>query len=412
MREKILRRYEIVILIAALLIYGCGQGILLNTLSVFIKPVSEDLRIPRSGLAAYASLVTAMSVISQPLYGRLYERGNLKKLMLIGAIVCAVVPIGYACSSYLWQFYLLALVQGAFINCTGIAAVGILINHWFLARKGVAIGIAYAGSGILGALMVSSCTKILAAYGWRAAYVLIGIAALGIFVPVIAGLVVDHPHDIGREPYGQAEGMRNSVLKEAISVSEVFRLRSFYCLCFANFFISIICQAMMGNSAAYMSDCGYSMEFQSAISSLLLLTMSMFKILIGQLMDKKGGLIGILTFGISGILAVLAMIGVDTRNPVFPIFMAVAMGAGGTGGHVVSSYLTLSYWGEKCYSQVYSLATVASMAGLAVGGPLANMFYDYTKSYKTAWYLMLVLAVLTVVLEVYAYCWEQKRKLK
>lgn len=115
------------------MIYGCGQGILLNTLSVFIKPVSEELQISRSIFSLYASLVTAMSVISQPLYGRLYERCSLKKLMFSEAVICALVPIGYVYSSKLWQFYLLALLQGAFINCTGIAAGGILINHWFCA---------------------------------------------------------------------------------------------------------------------------------------------------------------------------------------------------------------------------------------------------------------------------------------
>lgn len=412
MKEKIRQRYEIIILISALMIYGCGQGILLNTLSVFIKPVSEELQISRSVFSLYASLVTAMSVISQPLYGRLYERCSLKKLMFGGAVICALVPIGYSYSSKLWQFYVLALLQGAFINCTGIAAIGILINHWFCARKGVAIGISYAGSGILGALMVSVCTKILVMYGWRTAYALIGVVALGIFIPVIGCLLVDSPHDMGREPYGHAEKRETMAEPKAISVSQVFRTRSFYCLCLANFFVSVICQAMMGNSAAYMSDCGYSIAFQSGISSMLLITMSMFKILIGQWMDKKGGLIGILTFGISCVVAVVAMIGVETGTPLFPILMAIAMGAGGTGGHVVSSYLTLSYWGEHCYSRVYSFATVASMAGLAVGGPLASMFYDYTKSYKMAWYLLLLLAIVTVCLEIYAYCWEQKRNLK
>ena len=405
--------YEIVIVLAVLLIYGGSQGILLNTASAFIKPVSEALGFPCGSFSAYSGIVTGVSILMIPVFTRLYRSSKLKQIMVVCAVVCGLVPLGYALSSKIWHFYVLAGIQGVFINGIGTAVVAILVNNWFVQKRGVAVGIAYAGSGFIASVAIFFVNWTIDRYNWEIGYIFIAASSLVILLLPILTLLKIHPAAMGLRPYGADHSVtvsQNSNGKGRTSMRAYAGKLSFVMLFAANFLSALVTQAYGTNSMACLADLGHSLSQQSQITSLLMLSMAGGKIAIGWIMDHFGGLAGIWTFCLSSLLASVCMILVPSAGILPAYLMAVLMGTGSTGGHVVASFLANDYWGKDDFSKLFPLLTVASLAGLSLGASIPGRFYDTYGSYQPAWLLMLLLTIIMTVIELAAWYVVHKKK--
>ncbi len=87
--------------------------------------------------------------------------------MLLSAVCCGLVPIGYSFSTRLWQFYALAVINGLMINGITMMAIGVLVNNWFIQKKGIAIGISYSGLRMMAAIMVPVAGSVIENFGWQ-----------------------------------------------------------------------------------------------------------------------------------------------------------------------------------------------------------------------------------------------------
>ena len=69
------------LILAGVLLCGGGQGVLINTLSVFVKPVTETLGFQRGPFTLYASIISLVAVATLPVYGELYRKRWFPQLM-------------------------------------------------------------------------------------------------------------------------------------------------------------------------------------------------------------------------------------------------------------------------------------------------------------------------------------------
>ena len=154
MQSSSLRRrphYAWVIMVACLVLSGAGSGIFNSTLGVFVRPVCEELGFDRGSFQLYSTIFYISNLILMPFYGSLFQRFSFRKIALMGSVMLAAAILGYSFSRTLWQFYLFALLSGLFFNGISIMSVGILINRWFIDRRGLASGVAFSGSGLFAA---------------------------------------------------------------------------------------------------------------------------------------------------------------------------------------------------------------------------------------------------------------------
>ena len=95
------------IILAGLFISGGGQGVIINTLSIFVKPVTEALNFARGDFTLYTSIISLVAVLTLPIYGELYRKKWFPKYMIVSAVIFACVPLGYSFSRSLPAFYAL-----------------------------------------------------------------------------------------------------------------------------------------------------------------------------------------------------------------------------------------------------------------------------------------------------------------
>ena len=154
-----------------------------------------------------------------PLAGLLVHRFSPRKLIVFGAVCFAVALNSLGLMQGSLAHYRLAwcLLMLGFVY-SGPVPSQVLLASWFNRNRGKAMGLAYLGLGIGGAISQKFVAgPLIEAYGWRAALQVMGVLILAV-VPVALLVVRDRPEDKGLVPEPAS-----AVAREATSDSLTFR---------------------------------------------------------------------------------------------------------------------------------------------------------------------------------------------
>ncbi len=105
--------------------------------------------------------VTSGNALSKLLIGPLFgfiagwvvDRFGPRRLMLVGILMAGGALIGLSSMSALWMFYLFYLFNALGYVCGGPLPNQVLLSRWFDKSRGKAMGFAYVGIGIGGAVV-------------------------------------------------------------------------------------------------------------------------------------------------------------------------------------------------------------------------------------------------------------------
>lgn len=390
--------YGWIIVAACVLIAAAGIGFH-NTASIFIRPVTEDLGLSRGEFSLFRTIIVVLGAALLPLYGRLARKYSLKKIFLIGTVISGFSLIGYSVASYLWQFYLIAIINGLFMNASHFMMLGILINRWFADKKGLALGIAFAGSGLGAAIMLPLASWVIETFSWRWGFRFSGAAALVVLVPTILLLVKESPEEMGLLPYtkknNETDAETVSHEPQGLTLSQARRTPAFWFLAVALFSISINVAAPNAHTAPYLGDLGYSIGVVSIMVSLTMIVLTGGKILMGYFFDRFGTLAGGIVLGIFCILSpVFALL---AAHPAAPWFHVVFLGLAATGFSIPVNIYAMKFFGEKDFPAILSVLSMLMAFGGAFSPPVMGFAHDVLGNYTAAWVVLVVLGVVAAV---------------
>ncbi|NLJ86145.1 MAG: MFS transporter [Firmicutes bacterium] len=388
------------IVIASTIILAVGLGMFNSTNSVFVKPVCDSLGFGRSQFTLHRTIMTLTSACIMPVYGKVIQQLGVKTVLLVGASMLSLVTIGYSFASTLWHFYLLAFINGIFFNAVSFMVIGILVSYWFEDKRGFAIGLAYSGSGLGGAIMVPVVSRVIELVNWRFAYMFMGILGLATLIPVILFFIKEKPEKAGLKPYDSPKGYKGGERQIEgptfnLSLSESLKTNRFWLLLVAFFLISAFAGATNTHSAPYLSDIGYSTAMVSAVISLFMVFLTVGKIILGVIYDRFGTMAGNVLVAVCGLIFPVAAL--FSHFPAFPWIYAVSVGMASCGLSVPVSILITKHFGVKDYPMIFSIFTMVTALGPSVSVPLMGAVYDYSGSYRPAWIALLALSVIISV---------------
>jgi len=194
-------------LIVAVVFVTMGIGVNARTaFSLLFPPILEEFRWDRGVTAGAFSFGFAVSAILSPLLGRMMDRVGPRAVMELGVGLMAAGLLGAPLVTEPWHLYLtLGVLVGGGSVCLGYSGQSLFLPNWFVRRRGLAIGIAFAGVGVGSIVLLPLVQSVIESFGWRAACGALGILLLVVLAPINL-LLHRRPEDVGLEPDGAARG--------------------------------------------------------------------------------------------------------------------------------------------------------------------------------------------------------------
>ena len=120
----------------------------ISCMGVYVKPVAADLGISRTAFSLTITIGSFSMMLSSIAAGKMISKWNIKLMMLIGVLCCAGSMFLYSIAESVLLFYCSAVIMGISVSLTCNIPISALIKEWFdKGRQGLAIGVAFAGSG-------------------------------------------------------------------------------------------------------------------------------------------------------------------------------------------------------------------------------------------------------------------------
>lgn len=398
--------YAWVILIVAILILGSFMPAVTSLANKWQIPVTSDLGFSRSAFSLNSTIVQAVGIFTGPIISRFLSQYDFKKLWTGFAVLFSLSLFGYSFSQTPLHFYIASFLLGlSFIGTTSIPMT-MLINNWFIAKRGLATSIAFAGISAGGFILSPVITYLITQMGWRQAYFAYGIWTMVLALGLGIFAIRFRPKDMGLEPYGahladekkieQDEGMPETSVNLDIDlpISQSWTKLFFIMLLLGAIANGLANGASLQFSPAIQEAQGPAVE--SITVSAYLLVGTFGKLLLGWINDK----FGIQTAIIAGMgalaLSFVAMFFI--HQPWGPYALVITFGLGVATGTVLPPILTAAIYDTNRYGEAYGYVTSTTQMGTAVGPLIVPLFFDNMGTYAPAWVMMFVLAVMGLIL--------------
>src|SRR5205085_6309407 len=126
-----------------------------------------------------------VSAIMSPLIGRLMDRFGPRGVMELGVVLMGGGMLLAPLTTQPWHLYLtIGVLVGGGSVCLGYSGQSLFLPNWFVRKRGLAMGIAFAGVGIGSIIMLPWVQTMIEQTGWRTACTAMGVLVRVVLAPV------------------------------------------------------------------------------------------------------------------------------------------------------------------------------------------------------------------------------------
>jgi MFS family permease len=366
------------VFVTLFLVWGGG----VNTGPVFLPPLLKYFGWTRARVSTLGSAGALMAGVCGPFVGWLVDRIEARRVMLLGAITTG---IGFLAASRAHSYYpLLASNLLIAIGVTGATLIpsSLVIADWFRERRGLAMGLTFAGTSLGGAVMIVVANKAIAFGGWRAGYVAMAAPMLLIVAPLVLFVVRSRrsSDSVSSAPASQASV--EPVVVPGVEMSEALHTRSFWLIGIAEFFYACAIGGILVHLVVYLIGAGYTASLSASSLSMIYLMSTFGKLSMGPSADRLSPRIVLaLVFGGAavGTLLLLAA-GSGLMLAGFIVLVGIAAGT----PLVLLPLVFIQSLGLKRLGSLQGAAGIFATIGAAIGPVAAGRIFDVSGSYAIA----------------------------
>ena len=245
---------------------------------IFFKPILEAFRVDRATLSLVYTLALLLFAIATPFLGRLIDRFGPRAMLFIclGTQTLSSTVNGLAAS--LWHIF-----AGRFLyEIKALQAGQVLVNRWFVKKRGRAQGIAATGMPIGSLLLAPLSQYLILAWGWRETMFFWAGISFVILLPLTL-LIRNKPGEKGYGPDGEPASKagpdgwslkpgedvqaERSAAFSGHDMAGAARQTSFWFLSATQLICGIGCGFMMTHIVIFATDFGYSAMIGASLLS-------------------------------------------------------------------------------------------------------------------------------------------------
>ena len=351
-------------------------GIANFSLGPFMASLEKAFGWSRSDITSGFSIYAVTCVICQPIVGRMIDRFGPRPIALAGIALtgCAISLFGAANGSHS-QWLLLWLIYS-------LAAQLILTPVWssavaseFEAGRALALAATLSGAALSGAIVPIVSTRVIDAYGWRAAYPILGAGAAAALLLITYFLFYSRRDRLRRGPEAASPAAETG-----LSAKEALRTPAFWKMAIAIFVSFSLVMAFSIHNLPILTSTGLSRDKAALIAGSYGLFGVVGKFSFGLLVNKFPGQV---------VSAAMVLLPAASCAVLMMPHLSVAMSLLAMSLIGISSgaqlqllvYLTTRHFGMRAFGTIFGFISAALTIASGVGPVFASRLYDMSGDY-------------------------------
>jgi len=368
--------------------------------SLLLPPLIDEFGWDRGVVAGAFSFGFLLSALLAPVAGRLMDSSGPR--VVIGTGVC-LMSLGLLTAPAIqrpWQLYAtLGVLVGVGASFMTYTAHSLFLPNWFVRRRALAIGIAFAGAGVGAIVLLPWLQTIIGHDGWRAACSAMGVIVL-VGIGCLTLLVRRRPEDLGL----LAEGASHAVRLQAVhmpsnvvdrhwaatewTLARAVRTRRFWWIALAYFWAMFAWYVVQVHQTKYLTEIGFTPLVAAWSLGIVSVVAIPGQIGLGALSDRVGRE-WVWTVACCGLaVCYAALIALEhAPSPGLLDLMVISQGFLGYAVTSVMGPIVAEIFEGRHYGAIFGAATIALIGGGAAGPWVAGVIHDATGSYRLAFLL-------------------------
>ncbi len=316
--------------------------------------------------------------------GWIVDRFGPRRLMLAGILMAGFALIGLGSMSALWMFYLFYLFNALGYVCAGPLPNQVLLTHWFDRARGKAMGFAYLGIGLGGALVPLLSVWLVERFGWHDALRVLGVLIILIAFP-LAYFVKESP---------DTKAARELKEKQPTApIGWAFKSVPFYLLA-----VGSMCSiGAVGGTNQHLKlflslDQHYAQGQAASVASLVLAFSLVGRLLMGWLADRYAKKHVMLLIYLLVASAIPLLFFASTPGVIY--MFAIVFGIGLGGDYMIIPLMAAELFGLKVMGRLMGVVLTADGVAEALAPMLVGNLRDRTTSYAIGFFVLIGLALM------------------
>jgi MFS family permease len=368
-------------------------GIVYYSFPVFYAPLIQEFGWSRAEVTAgfFLSMVLIGPVFGISA-GFLIDRYGSRRVLLAGLVSAGVAFLGFSRMRSLTMYYLFYFFQTVGYVSAGPIPHQVLVSHWFARMRGRAMGLAYVGAGIGGAVAPVLAQYLIRHFGWRTAMLSIGGGILLILIPLTLFLVKDHPSEMGLfadgEPVPPVPERRTEPV--SLELAGVLRVPAFWLILTGSLMSIGSVGGIIQHLQLYLRDQHFTPERAALVASYLLISSIVGRLVMGFLADRFPRKYVMLAACLMVAGAIPALYAVTV--PGFVYVFAVIFGFGMGADYMLIPLITAECFGTASLGKLMGIILTTDALAQAFAPVVVSRIYDLQESYDWGFAVLMSMA--------------------
>ena len=362
-------------------------GGLINSASVFVKPISETFGVPTTAYSVAMMPYTITCFAGTCLSGFFFARIGYKKTAMISLTLIASSLVLTGFSQNLIVFCISKILFGMGYAACFTAGAVYIIKCWFWKHQGLVLGAVNMATGLGGSLMTIVLSSTIKNADWRVANFVA--AAIVAVIAALYLLIKDRPEKMNLRPFGSGAPIQTKKKAKVTDQSypgypfrQQLKRPMFYMMCVA-VLVSCICLYMLsGFVVPHFMSIGFSESKAAAYQSIYMLVLAIVKLGIGFFYDRFGAkpvMVGCMFCAVVG----QGILGVST-DPILTLIGLLLFSAGLCMSSIMVPLIAAPLFGYKACLSVNGIFLGLSSFASLFSSPLASLCFDIRSNYMLA----------------------------
>ena len=399
-KEKIFYGWWIV---AISLVIGSALFGIQYSFGVFFKTLQKEFELTRTETSSLFFAYMILCGVFVILIGWILDKYGPRLVVFLMGFLSGLSLLLTSQANSSWQLFLSYSLLLSMGTAGTMPVLMSIISRWFNSKRGLALGIGGAGSGLGTMAMAPFATYLISNLGWRMSYIVIGLVTWLVVIP-LSMLLKNDPSQIGTLPDGvkleaataKVRNREGSSQLSGLSLLQSSRTGSFWLILAIWLSLGLCLSLVFVHLVPYATDTGIAATRAAIALSLMGCFNILSRLLTGKISDIVGRKMPIIICLLLQAGALVWLIW--SHQPWMFYLFAVVYGLSWGGLGVVPYAMAADIFGERNLGLILGMINVGFAIGSAIGPLLGGFIFDVTGSYNVAFAIAAAAMFVTALL--------------